>query len=129
MAINDDLAEIKAVLYTVARGLEEGVVEIKDANNKLRYDIEPKLDKALEGKTASAEEKKPSPDEIIRNLKYYILYAATNRKIEAIKALREATGVGLREAKEAVEWIEGRLAVVREAAVNDYKDNQAKEAE
>ena len=31
------------------------------------------------------------------------------RKIEAIKAYRESTGVGLREAKEAVEALERRL--------------------
>ena len=45
------------------------------------------------------------PPEVLAKLREHL---KAGRKIEAIKAYREATDVGLKEAKDAVEALEGR---------------------
>lgn len=114
MGMAEDVAHIKWALSQVSN--LHGVVETLNAvKDKLKYDIEPKLDKALEGK-AAPDPAKPqlSPDDMLRKLRYCILYATSGRKIKAIKELRAVTNAGLKEAKDTVEWIAQRIADMAE---------------
>lgn len=123
----DQIYTMVRAMYHTTGGFGETVDNIYE---KLKKDIEPKLDMALEGKTATAAtQENIHMDEKIRQLKLMLIYAADGRKIEAIRAIRTATGAGLNEAKDAVEWIEIRLKIIRDRAVKDYKDNNEQEAE
>lgn len=77
---------IKLVREVTGCGLKEG----KDAVEKLERELTPGQPPVPRGKEAD--------DEIRRLLR-------EDRKIEAIKVYREATGCGLKEAKDAVERI------------------------
>lgn len=109
MAINHQLADIDYKLNQIVQGLSEISRDTEGVKATLKYDIEPKLDKALEGKGGAAETPQKPPEDRLRHLRYAILYATSERKIEAIKSLREATGAGLKEAKDTIEWLIERV--------------------
>jgi ribosomal protein L7/L12 len=121
MGMAEDIAQIKWAISQLgsAAELTESIDQI---NTKLRYDIEPKLDKALEGKTATEAAPEKSPDQMLMSIRYAIIYATTDRQIEAIRELRSVTKAGLKEAKSTVDWITARMQHMIE-------ENQNKEAE
>lgn len=125
MALNDEINQIRYQLGVLATQIDDLRGDLTDI---LKSDIEPKLDKALEGKANPAEAVKKDPYGVANSIKLMLIYASSERKIEAIKELRLATDLGLAKAKETIEWIQGRLGIIREEAIQEYKDSQEKEA-
>lgn len=123
MALNDQLNAIEAQLTTLAIGLGRAIETAEDNLHKLRYDIEPKLDKALKGGNNPIEAK--DIDQMLFKIRLSFVEVARGRKIEAIKALREATNAGLKEAKDTVEWMEGYLKSAKEMAVRESQQKAA----
>jgi len=83
-------------LYRQRTGV--GLKEAKDAIDRM----------ALELKTAQPQESnQPEREQIDPNELQRLIYAG--QKINAIKYYRKVTGVGLKEAKEAVDWLEAQM--------------------
>lgn len=114
MSMAQDIAEIKWMLGRMGDP-DKLTQSIDQINNMLRYDIEPKLDRALEGKGGATEATKDvlDPANKLHYIRMAIVRITTGRKIEGIKDLRTATGASLVEAKATAEWIEERMGLIQ----------------
>ncbi|HEY5004766.1 MAG TPA: ribosomal protein L7/L12 [Ktedonobacteraceae bacterium] len=83
-------------LYRQRTGV--GLKEAKDAIDRMALEL--KIAQSQESK--QTERGRVDPDELQR-----LIHAG--QKINAIKYYREVTGVGLKEAKEAVDWLEAQM--------------------
>jgi ribosomal protein L7/L12 len=107
MGMAEDIAHIRFQIERMATTTDMSD-QLDSIQDKLRHDIEPKLDKALNDKTPATEDD-TTPSQKLTHIRFAILYATSEREPEAIKRLRQATGADLREAKETAEWIEQRM--------------------
>ncbi len=92
----------------------EAIKELREATGiglKEAKDEIDRLERTLEGTSASTSSSGQDLPDDVRAL------VASGKKIEAIKALRERTGMGLREAKEAVERVAGPSGCGAKSAV------------
>jgi len=106
MALNDQLADMEYKLNQLIMGLSEVQRNIEGISEQLKYDIEPKLDKALEGKTAPPKKEKLSIEHMLWLVRQIAVEVREGRKIEAIKCLRKLTNCGLAEGKITIEFLE-----------------------
>lgn len=107
MGMAEDIVQIKWAISQMGNpaDLGESIEAIRD---KLKYDIEPKLDQALGNKSSSDFGLLP-PAARLEHLRYMVDFTIQNQKIEAIKECMRINKVGMKEAKDFIEWLAEKI--------------------
>ena len=104
MGMAEDIAHIRFQIERMATS-DDMSDQLHNIEHKLKYDIEPKLDKALSG-ASTADPCRPSTDRMLWLVRQIAVEIRGEAKIEAIKWLRELTDCSLQEAKHTIEWLQ-----------------------
>lgn len=114
MSMAEDIAQIKWEIRQLgdAANMAGTIDAISD---KLKYDIEPKLYKALKEKGESPQSTELTPAQKLYHMRLAIVFLTSDRLIDGIKNLRQAKGASLKEAKDTADWIKERMGIINES--------------